>query len=195
MAITNSQALAQDELDARLLKRVVEGDRESFVALHGRFYTPLTRFAYRYLKSAQTIEELVNDTMFAVWQNAASFRGGSRVSTWIMGIMARKCWQVNNKNQLKTSPIEDSYELADTKKPLDDLDVERTLGWGIGQLSENHQACIELAYGYGYTCEEIAEIMVCPASTVKTRLHYARKTLKELFSQSTDEQVTRRSQI
>jgi len=190
VTITNSQALAKDELDAALLKRVEEGDRESFAALHRRFYTPLTRFAYRYLRSAETIEEVVNDTMFAVWQNAANFRGGSRVSTWIMGIMARKCWQVNNKNHLETSPIDDSLELSDPKKPLDDLDTERTLSWGIHQLSENHQACVELAYGYGYTCEEIGEIMACPASTVKTRLHYARKTLKELFNSDIDERVT-----
>ena len=195
MAMTNSQALAKDELEATLLKGVEQGDRESFVALHRRFYTPLTRFAYRYLTSAETIEEVVNDTMFAVWQNAASFRGGSRVSTWIMGIMARKCWQVNNKNQLKTSPIEDSLELSDTRKPLDELDTERTLKWGIHQLSHNHQACVELAYGYGYTCEEIGEIMACPVSTVKTRLHYARKTLKELLNLDRDERVTSRSQL
>lgn len=193
VTVTNSQALAKDASDAKLLQRIKAGDKQSFIALHQQFYTPLTRFAYRYLKSPETIEEVVNDTMFAVWQNAANFRGDSRVSTWIMGIMARKCWQISKKNQLKTDPIEDSYELADTRKPLDEWDTERALSWGVGQLSVDHQASVELAYGYGYTCEEIGEIMDCPAGTVKTRLHYARKTLKRLFTSSDDEQVTSRS--
>ena len=34
------------------------------------------------------VQEIVNDTLFIVWQQAAQFRGGSRVSTWIMGIPA-----------------------------------------------------------------------------------------------------------
>ncbi len=51
----------------------------------------------------------------------------------------------------------------------------------LNALSPDHRAVIELTYMEGYSCAEIAEIMRCPVSTVKTRMFYARKRMESLL--------------
>ena len=50
----------------------------------------------------------------------------------------------------------------------------------LAQLSPEHRAVIELTYFHGHSCKEIAEIVGCPVATVKTRMFYARRHMKDL---------------
>jgi RNA polymerase sigma-70 factor (ECF subfamily) len=49
------------------------------------------------------------------------------------------------------------------------------------QLPTDQRLTVELAYGQGHSCEEIAEIMDCPVNTVKTRMFHARGKLRMLL--------------
>jgi Sigma-70, region 4 len=51
-------------------------------------------------------------------------------------------------------------------------------------LSSDHRAVVELCYFEGRSCAEIAEIMGCPVSTVKTRMFHARRRLRALMADS-----------
>ncbi|MFN3236216.1 MAG: RNA polymerase sigma factor [Pseudomonadales bacterium] len=76
----------QDQEDLRLLQQVATKDRKAFEALYARHYQPLTRYLSRLMRRPDMVEEVVNDTMFVVWEKAARFEGRSKVSTWITGI-------------------------------------------------------------------------------------------------------------
>lgn len=79
-----------DASDARLISQVADGDRRAFEALYRGYFPRLTRFLNGMTRSAQLIEEIVNDTMLVVWQKAHSFDGTCKVSTWIFAIAYRK---------------------------------------------------------------------------------------------------------
>ena len=49
------------------------------------------------------------------------------------------------------------------------------------RLPTEQRLALEFAYGYGHSCEEIAQIMDCPVNTVKTRLFHARAKLRALL--------------
>ena len=49
-------------------------------------------------------------------------------------------------------------------------------------LSPEHRAVVEMTYFDGRSCREIATIIGCPVDTVKTRMFYARRRLKELLA-------------
>ena len=76
--------------DARLLQAVAEGNRGAFEALYRRYHPRLLGFAHRWIEQRDQAEEVVQEVMFAVWKDAASFQGRSRVSTWIFGITYRQ---------------------------------------------------------------------------------------------------------
>src|SRR5690606_19382043 len=80
----------EDRTDAELLGRIRNADRDALHVLYRKYYHPLLRFTYRLTGQLEIAQETINDVMLIVWQDAASFEGRSKVSTWIMGIAYRK---------------------------------------------------------------------------------------------------------
>jgi len=73
------------EGEACLVGRIAAGDRRAFEALYRACFPRLGRFLQRMTRSAPLIEEIVNDTLLAVWRKVDSFDGSSKVSMWIFG--------------------------------------------------------------------------------------------------------------
>jgi RNA polymerase sigma-70 factor, ECF subfamily len=165
------------------LREISLGSRATFTRLYHSFYGPLLRFIYRHVGNEQLAEELVNDTMFIVWEKAGEFRGESKVSTWIMGIAAHLCMNARRRVNVPTQSIDASSEILIEPSFVPGLELRESLTLAIAGLSHDHRAVLELSYVQGFSCDEIAEIEACPVSTVKTRLHYARKHLRVMLDE------------
>jgi RNA polymerase sigma-70 factor, ECF subfamily len=178
----NPSQQARDDGDRRLLARVATGDREAFREIYIAYHRRLARFLTRLTRRYDVAEEIINDALWVVWKRAGDFRGESRVSTWIMGIAYRRALKTlgsRNQQQFVATPIESQPLVA-----ADELGAAETSEWimlGMEQLPTEQRMVLEFAYGYGHSCEEIAQIMDCPVNTVKTRLFHARAKLRTIL--------------
>ncbi|HYX47858.1 MAG TPA: sigma-70 family RNA polymerase sigma factor [Sphingomicrobium sp.] len=183
---TRTEAAPQRTLDEReLLERVKARDVDAFERLY-RIYQPrLARFLTNLVKRPQLVEEVLDDTMMVVWQTAASFRGTSKLSTWVFAIAYRKALKARAR---WPDPVED--EQVDTRAsndPAPDSELERSgvrnaLVTAMEGLSPEQRAVVDLTYFHDLGYREIAEILSCPVDTVKTRMFHARRRLKQAFS-------------
>ena len=180
---------SDDARDRELLARIVAHDRAALTELYARYHGPLLRFVQRLTGDIETAQEAVNDAMLVVWQNAGSFAGQSRVGTWIMGIAYRKAMKLRLRLARWTSRFK-AADWAETIErsaalggPMQDV-MEKDLMYRAMQLLPPKQrAVVELTYTFGYSYDEIAEIVGCPPNTVKTRMFHARARLRELLPQ------------
>lgn len=161
---------------------MAQGDREALATLYRSYQPRLVRFLSRHTRQEGLIEEVINDTFWVVWQQAAGFRGEARVSTWIMGIAYRLALKAfRDQDDLSRHDGDDA--LADL--PASDLEAERELrdwvGKGLRLLPADQRMTVELVYGQGHTLEETAAIMDCPVGTAKARLFHARVRLRNLL--------------
>ncbi len=186
------------EKDLDLIRAVATGDRQAFVRFYDRYRRKIAGFVSRLTWRTDVVEETVNDTMVAVWQGAGGFRGGSRVSTWVMGIAYRTA--LKRLRHVARRPEE---ELTDRSMPpvateqpdaalaraqgsariraaLDKLSSARIRA-ALDKLSSEHRAVIELTFYHDCSYREIAVIVGCPENTVKTRMFHARRRLKRLL--------------
>ncbi len=171
--------------ERELLARVRERDLHAFERLY-RIYQPrLARFLFNLVRSPQLVEEVLNDTMMVVWDTAGSFRGTSKLSTWIFSIAYRKAI----KARLRwPDPVEDQTHdtrVSNDPGPDEALHQQRlhdALVKAMDGLSSDHRAVVDLTYFHGMGYREIAEIMKCPVDTVKTRMFHARRRLKAAMS-------------
>jgi RNA polymerase sigma-70 factor (ECF subfamily) len=183
-ALPHYTPAARDEADRALLDRVVARDGAAFRELYIYYHRRLARFLMRLTPRYELVEEVINDTLWVVWNKAGEFRGDSRVSTWIMGIAYRralKSLQAGNITAADTVSVDDQHLQAP-----DDLGVAEMSEWilsGMQHLPVEQRLVMEFAYGYGHSCEEIALIMNCPINTVKTRLFHAREKMRHLLPQ------------
>ncbi|MGE5562675.1 MAG: RNA polymerase sigma factor [Bacillota bacterium] len=171
--------------EGELLERVKSHDLDAFERLY-RIYQPrLARFLGNLLKRPQLVEEVLDDTMMVVWQTAGSFRGTSKLSTWIFAIAYRKALKARVR---WPDPVEDlDRDLRASNDPRPDADLEQSrirdaLLRAMEGLSPEHRAVVDLTYFHGLGYREIAEILNCPVDTVKTRMFHARRRLKAALS-------------
>lgn len=175
-------ASAQPPSDAERLRSIASGDREALAALYRDYQPRLSRFLSRHTRQEGLIEEVINDTFWAVWQQAGSFRGEARVSTWIMGIAYRLALKAF-RDQDDLSRHEGEEALADLpgNDPGEDRELRDWVAKGLRLLPEDQRMTVELVYGQGHTLEETAAIMECPVGTAKARLFHARVRLRNLL--------------
>ena len=182
-----------NDVDNQLLQRIASGDRSALRTLYEKYYNPLLRFIYRITGQFDLAQEAINDVMLVVWQNAGTFGGRSKASTWIMGIAYRKGLKLAEKSRrwyqrLSFVDFEDWNEpAAPETEHIGDADRHALLEQSIGRLPPKQRAVVELTYRYGYSYEEIAEVVDCPVNTVKTRMFHARAKLRSLLDASTSD--------
>lgn len=168
--------------DAALMRCLVARDVVAFEAFYKAYYGKVARFVMNVVRRPHLVEEVVNDTMMVVWTKPQNFNGMSKLSTWVFGIAYR---QSMNALRRLDEPVD--VEIADVsaahdETPEHDLGSQMaraSLAKAIATLSAAHRTVIDLTYVQGLGYVEIAEIMDCPVDTVKTRMFYARRHLKQ----------------
>jgi RNA polymerase sigma factor (sigma-70 family) len=171
--------------DVRLLDRVAARDPHAFEALYRLYHPRLTRFAANMVRKPELVEEIVNDTLLAVWRRPEGYNGGSKVSTWIFAIAYRKTLKAFRRLD---EPVEDVHaEHRPSLEPgpdrqLGQSQVRAALLQAMDELSVEHRAVVDLTYFQDLGYKEIAEIMGCPTDTVRTRMFHARRRLKSFMA-------------
>ena len=177
---------SNDGNDAALVSRIGRGDKKAFETLFQTYGERVFRYAYRLISDASKAEEVTNDVMLEVWKNAAKFEGRSKVSTWILGITRHVALNAVRRKDFDTVDVDDAPEIQAPEGETGALALDREtlkarMTQALGKLSQEHRDVVELTFFHGCTYQEIAAIVNCPANTVKTRMHHAKKQLMGLL--------------
>jgi RNA polymerase sigma-70 factor (ECF subfamily) len=173
-----------NEAEARLVARIADEDQHAFEVLYRIYYRRLTRFLERVTRRPHAIEEILDDTMLAVWRKADTFNGSSQVSTWIFAIAYRMALKSFKRDRNWVRNLFDDREETSAPSPEAELiagQARSRIQRLLADLSPEQRAVVELTYYHGCAYKEIAEIVGCPVDTVKTRMFYARRRLKAVL--------------
>jgi RNA polymerase sigma-70 factor (ECF subfamily) len=175
------------EGELRLIGHVASGSRQAFEALYRAYFPRLTRFLQRMTRNAMLIEEIVNDTLLAVWRKASTFNNTSKLSTWIFAIAYRRaCKSLESLDEAVDAGEQGVDERAglDADRPewqFDQMRMAQAIDVALAALPLTQRTAFQLTFYHDMAYTEIAEIMDCPVNTIKTRLFHARKRLAVLL--------------
>lgn len=102
-----------DQDDRALLNRIALHDPQAFEAYYQRYKPRLTAYLRTLLKSPELIEDVLQDVMLVVWQQADRYRATGRVSTWLFGIARHKALRVHAQTTRAMSILPSEPEGAD----------------------------------------------------------------------------------
>jgi RNA polymerase sigma-70 factor (ECF subfamily) len=181
----SAAARGANERERELISKVAGGDRDAFRELYIHYHRRLARFLARLTRRQEDAEEVINDTLWIVWQRAAEFRGASQVSTWIMGIAYRRALNMIRRAATHERLIaRESLEAeAVAGDPGQTAENRQLLNYALAQLPVEQRMVLELTYYLDHSCEEVAEIMECPVNTIKTRMFNARRKLRGILAE------------
>lgn len=180
------QAVARD---IALLTAAASGEPAAFELLYDRYERRVYNYVRTFVRQPALAEEVVIDTMLAVWHGARSYTQASRVSTWILGIARHKALDAVRKSGRHGAdlPLDEAATLVDpAESPVDGIDRNlnaQLMQRAIAQLSADHQEILRLAFYEDLPYAEIAALLAIPDNTVKTRVYYAKQQLKGCLEQ------------
>jgi RNA polymerase sigma-70 factor, ECF subfamily len=174
--------------DGELIQRAACSDHEAFDALYRRHAGPVFRIALRRLRDRGSAEDATQETFAAVWRSAGSYRAERGSGTAWLYTVARNAI-VDRARRRPIEPSDPPEAVFDGPGP----DAQTESAWlrdrlyrAVGGLPEEQRVVIELAYWRGLSQSEIADRLVVPLGTVKTR---TRAGLARLADVLEDEQL------
>jgi RNA polymerase sigma-70 factor (ECF subfamily) len=168
--------------DEELVAKSIGGDAESFNELILRWERPIYALAYRTIGREEDARDVCQETFLRAFRALPGFRGQSKFSSWLYRIALNLCrdWMRRERRTPVVQAPEDMdlLELAAAAEPsesIEDLVARKDLMRGVevvmAGLPEEQRTAIILKEYHGLTFQEIAELVGCPLSTVKTRLY------------------------
>ncbi len=177
----------RDQKDRELIERISSArDHTAMEILYVQYRPRLGGFLRRLTYDNSLIEEAYNDAMLKVWHKAHQYQGQSKVSSWVFSIAYRTCLRMVQKQKLRQS-VQDVFGQSDLPRSTslyESVEQADLIGSALEILSAKHRLVIELSYFSGYSTEEVGQIVQCPANTVKTRLHHARKKIRAFVEET-----------
>ena len=180
--------------DAELVRRAQADDADAFGELYAAYRERVYRLAYRYVHNQQDALDLCQEAFVRAFEALQRFEGRSRFRTWLMRIASNTCIDHLRQSKLRrVGEFDEQVVTGDERLPGRRAPSDPTLAperdetmaaieAAVAQLSPEHRQVFVLHEIEGLTYDEIAEVAGCPAGTVMSRLHYARKRLQGLLA-------------
>jgi RNA polymerase sigma-70 factor, ECF subfamily len=152
-----------------------------------RLKSPLKAFALNLTRDRDDALDLVQETYFRALSNQDKFNDGTNLKAWLLTIM-KNIFINNYRKASKRNTLVDSSDnlflinssAAITANQAENDFVMKDLTKAINQLDEDYKKPFIMHF-QGYKYEEIAENMNLPLGTVKSRIFFARKQMKDFL--------------
>ena len=182
--------------DTELIPRILSGDMQAFEALMRLHNRTLYRTARAILRDDAEAEDAVQEAYLQAYRALGTFRGESKLATWLVRITANEALMRRRRNA-KAAPASTDVEpdslASDEAGPERDAErgeVRRLLETHIDALPDSFRAVFVLRAVEELTVEETAAALGIPDATVRTRYFRARGLLREWMAGDID--TTRR---
>jgi RNA polymerase sigma-70 factor (ECF subfamily) len=176
-----------DEIEQRPVTQARAGDSVAWDALFRRFQLPLYVYVVELVRDEQAALDIVQESFIAAVRHVGGLREDAKFGGWLFGIAHQKCVQCWRKwREVLFDEIPESAD--DFGDSPDDLLIRREQEAEfmhlLNQLPRPRRSVLLLHFVEDFSVEEIASITETPPGTVKSRLHYAKKSLRKLLEEN-----------
>lgn len=193
--------------EARLIERLVARDEAAFSTLVRTYERRVFALLVSIIGNRAEAEDLAQEVFVQVFKAIGSFRGESKLSTWIYRIAVNLSKNRSKYLRVRHIGLQEQLERLDERAPLtesrqarvttidrpDELaagrQLEQILQAAILELEPSFRECLVLRDIEDLTYTEIESITGLPEGTVKSRIHRARSQLKALVERALGEKL------
>jgi RNA polymerase sigma-70 factor, ECF subfamily len=193
--------------EQRFIERLVARDERAFNELVQAYEQRVFRLLLRMLGRRDEAEDMAQEVFVQVFKAIGTFRGDSRLGTWVYRIAINLCKNrmkyLSRRHSGEQDELEPAAErlpltegkgvtLGETSRPdqlVEGFQLERVVQACIAELEPDFREVLVLRDVEDLTYEELCEVTGLPEGTVKSRLHRARSMLKAAVGHKLGEKV------
>ena len=171
-------------LDADLITRMQSDDLDAFEVFFLRHRSSIYRTAYGLTGDPQAAEEVLQDTFARAYQRRSILRTDVSPLPWLHRVAINLCYSRLGRRRLFTGPIDDIEaglvrDIAiEPAERAERRELRQIVREGVAALPPKHQTVVVLYYLHGMSLQETAALLGIRLGTVKSRLHYALRSLR-----------------
>lgn len=185
---TPTPAAPTDEVfleDLRLMQRVAAGDRSAQSSLAARLSGRVRRVSGALLRNSSDAEDAAQIALLEILRSAGNYRGVGAVERWADRLVARVSGRiVRERRQLqgRLDPDADFEQISITPPESSAADdVPRPMSDYLDVLPEQLRMVLVLRHGFGYSMEEIGDLVEATPNAAKKRLNRASQALRRMI--------------
>ncbi len=181
--------LPTQRTDEALLAHYLEGDRQSFEQLVGRYQRELYHFLVRFMGDRVLADDVFQETFLQVHQSAGRFDLTRRFRPWLFTIAANKARDfIRSNNRRQTTALQAVMSSEQTGgefinliaaegdapgERLEKHELQQKVQRTIAAMPEHLREILLLSYFHQFPYKIISDMLDIPLGTVKSRLHSA----------------------
>lgn len=175
----------QETTDMELVRLAQSGEIAPFEELVRRYRNDVFALSFHYVRNREDAWDISQEVFIKVHRSLRQFRGDSSFKTWLMRITSNQCKDFLKASRLKTVPLESerlSTVTGAKDSPREDLvhkEMEQAILEALAEMPFKHRTAFILREIEQLSYKDMAEIMGCNIGTVMSRLHHARKKIRE----------------
>jgi RNA polymerase sigma-70 factor (ECF subfamily) len=196
-----------DEPESKLIERLIARDERAFNELVRAYERRVLGLVMRMIGSRAEAEDIAQEAFVQVFKAIGTFRGDSKLSTWIFRIAINLCKNRVKYNRVRHSDEQDELESIAERVPMGEAkranvaqvarpdemmagrQVEKIVQDAILKIEPSFRQCLVLRDVEELSYDEIGDITGLPPGTVKSRIHRARGQLKALVESELGEKI------
>jgi RNA polymerase sigma-70 factor (ECF subfamily) len=169
--------------DADLIRQAARGNVESYNLLVSRWEKRVYNYLLRITANREDALDLTQDVFLKAYQNLRKLDDPGRFAAWLYRIAHNEAFSMFRKRRPETGVEELEPEATETRVTVGGssvfpMELSLAVSGALGRLSAEQREAVVLKVYQGFKFEEMAEILSCPVSTIKSRLYTALDLLK-----------------
>ena len=183
--------------EAEVVERARKGDHEAFRILVERYQDRVHGLALRILRDPERARDAVQEGFLKAYAGLDRFEGRSGFYTWLYRLVFNQCIDMKRRDRsgrhvewddeiphdvapgADAASLPAGTELADPARAYHHTQLRLALAAAIESLPEDARRTLVLREVDGLSYQEIAKALAIPKGTVMSRLHYARRRVRE----------------
>ncbi len=172
---------------------VREGELSSLGVLFDRYHVRLYNYFVRHTNRRDASDDLVQDVFFRMLKYRQTYRGNAPFTVW-MYQLAKNAASDYFKKWKHETPMEEDIEhhrdeALTPSEASEQAEEQELLKQALANISPDRREVLILSRFQELKYEEMSRILECPVGTIKARVHYALKELRDEYSRLTKERV------
>ena len=181
-----------EESMKELVMAAGQGQQWAFAQLYEKTYQKAYYLALQLLKNGDEAQDILHDSYIKAFNSLNTLERAEVFESWFDRIVVNRCKDYLKKKKpllfsqmLPDDSSQESFDWEDTKeqfspeKEIDYQETKRLIQGMIDELPEQQRIAMILHYLEDMPVAEIAQMMECSEGTIKSRLNYGRKAIKE----------------